>query len=87
MITVSPPQAAQVATDVLGRLESAWNDGDGAAFGALYAPEASFVTIRGEHIVGSEAIGRGHAAIFGSIYAGSVNQMVLVSATELASGV
>ncbi|WP_395696168.1 SgcJ/EcaC family oxidoreductase [Nocardioides sp.] len=78
---------AAVAHEVLGRLESAWNAGDGAAFGAVYAPDASFVTIRGEHVVGAEAIGAGHAGIFGSIYAGSVNRMELVRAVELADGV
>ena len=76
-----------VARAVLERLETAWNAGDGDAFGAAYTPDASFVTIRGDHIVGREAIGAGHAGIFGSIYAGSVNRMELVRATELADGV
>ena len=67
-----------VAHQVLGRLEQAWNAGDGAAFGAAYASDASFVTIRGDHIVGSAAIGAGHAGIFRTIYAGSVNRMELV---------
>lgn len=75
-----------VALEVLGRLEAAWNNADGAAFGASYAPRASFVTVRGEHIVGSAAIGAGHDAIFHSIYAGSVNQMELVCARKVADG-
>ncbi|WP_426562016.1 SgcJ/EcaC family oxidoreductase [Angustibacter sp. McL0619] len=85
--TELPTDARRVALEVLARLEAAWNDGDGAAFGAEYAADASFVTIRGEHIVGSRAIGAGHGAIFASIYAGSVNRMELVSATETAPGV
>lgn len=76
-----------VALEVLDRLEAAWNNGDGAAFGASYAPAASFVTIRGEHILGSTAIGEGHAGIFASIYAGSVNHMELVRAVEVTEGV
>jgi uncharacterized protein (TIGR02246 family) len=80
-------EATRVATDVLARLEAAWNDADGAAFGAVYAADASFVTIRGEHIVGSTAIGAGHAGIFSTIYAGSVNRMELVRATEISEGV
>jgi uncharacterized protein (TIGR02246 family) len=76
-----------VALDVLSRLETAWNAADGAAFGAGYAPEASFVTVRGEHIVGSAAIGAGHDGIFTTIYAGSVNRMQLVRAEQLADGV
>jgi uncharacterized protein (TIGR02246 family) len=76
-----------VARDALKRLESAWNDADGPAFGRVYAPAASFVTIRGEHIVGSTAIGAGHAGIFSTIYAGSVNRMELVRAEEVSEAV
>src|SRR5690242_3770787 len=75
--TATPPlgDPALVAAAVLARLETAWNAGDGSAFGAVYAPDASFVTIRGEHIAGRAGIAAGHAGIFGSIYAGSVNRM------------
>ena len=76
-----------MAHEVLGRLEAAWNGGDGVAFGDVYAPDASFVTIRGEHIVGDAAIGAGHDGIFRTIYAGSVNRMELVRADEIAEGV
>jgi uncharacterized protein (TIGR02246 family) len=79
--------ASAVASDLLTRLETAWNDADGAAFGRVYAPDASFVTVRGEHIVGGGAIGAGHAGIFSTIYAGSVNRMVLVRAEEITDGV
>jgi len=81
------PDASAVASDLLTRLETAWNDADGPAFGRAYAPDASFVTVRGEHLVGSGAIGAGHAGIFSTIYAGSVNRMVLVRAEEIADGV
>jgi uncharacterized protein (TIGR02246 family) len=76
-----------VALEVLARLEAAWNDADGSAFGVNYTPDASFVTVRGEHIIGSDAIGAGHAGIFSTIYAGSVNRMELVRATEISDGV
>jgi uncharacterized protein (TIGR02246 family) len=76
-----------VALEVLERLETAWNDADGTAFGLAYLPDASFVTIRGEHIVDAAAIGAGHAGIFSTIYAGSVNRMELVRATQLSDGV
>jgi uncharacterized protein (TIGR02246 family) len=87
MNAISPePEPSTVAREVLGHLESAWNNADGTAFGSLYTPDASFVTIRGEHLVGGPAIGRGHAAIFASIYAGSVSRMELVRAEEISSG-
>jgi uncharacterized protein (TIGR02246 family) len=76
-----------VALDVLDRLQTAWNSADGVAFGRVYRPDATFVTIRGEHIVGSEAIGAGHDGIFHTIYAGSRNRMALIRADELADGV
>lgn len=86
-ITHTPTSPATIAQDVLARLEAAWNLGDGAAYGAVYAPDASFVTVRGEHLIGRQAIGEGHAGIFASIYAGSVNRMELVSADEVSPGV
>jgi len=69
-----------VAGEMLARLEDAWNRGDGAAFGAPFTDDASFVTVRGELHVGSTAIGGGHAGIFATIYAGSTNRMQLVEA-------
>ncbi len=78
---------AAIAQDVLDRLQAAWNSGDGAAYGAVYGTDASFVTVRGEHLVGRQAIGEGHAGIFASIYAGSVNRMKLLSADQVSPGV
>ena len=75
--------AEQVAAEVLARLEQAWNDGDGEAFGALYAQDATFVTIRGEWATGRPAITAGHAEIFRTIYAGSTNRMQLVAVREV----
>ena len=36
------------ATTLIECLQEAWNAADGAAFGAPFAPDADFVTIRGE---------------------------------------
>lgn len=79
---ITDPQT--VALEVLDRLETAWNHADGEAFGSNYAADASFVNIRGEHIVGRAAISAGHAGIFATIYAGSTNRMQLVRATAIA---
>jgi uncharacterized protein (TIGR02246 family) len=84
MIQTDP---ATVARQILDRLESAWNTADGPAFGSLYSAGASFVTVRGEHFVGRDAIGAGHDEIFHTIYAGSRNRMVLIRADEVADGV
>jgi uncharacterized protein (TIGR02246 family) len=65
---------------VVKALEAAWNAGDGARFGAPFAADADFVTIRAEHLRGRDAIAAGHAGIFQTIYAGSVNAFTLDSA-------
>ena len=85
------PQAAadaiEIAGAVLRRLETAWNAGDGDAFGAPYAADATFVNVRGEQHRGRGAIAGGHAAIFATIYAGSTNRMALVDARHVANDV
>ncbi len=78
--------AQQVATEVLGRLERAWNDGDGEAFGATYTEDATFVTVRGDWATGRAAITDGHTHIFRTIYSGSTNHMHLVAVRELGDG-
>ena len=66
-------------TAIVSDMEAAWNSGDGQKFGAPFAADADFVTIRAEHFRGREAISSGHAAIFRTIYAGSVNQFTIES--------
>jgi uncharacterized protein (TIGR02246 family) len=68
---------------VAAALETAWNAGDGGRFGEPFAPDADFVTIRAEHFRGRDAIAEGHAAIFRTIYAGSVNRCTVESARLL----
>ncbi len=65
---------------VVSRLEAAWNALDGDAFAAPFADDADFVNVRGEHFRGRPAIAGGHAGIFGSIYAGSVNEYTVEAA-------
>jgi uncharacterized protein (TIGR02246 family) len=72
-VSLAPADSAALA-DVVRRLESAWNAMDAAAFAADFADDADFVNVRGEHFRGRPAIAGGHAGIFATIYAGSVNQ-------------
>jgi uncharacterized protein (TIGR02246 family) len=67
-------------------LERAWNDADGAAFGAPFADESDFVDIRGGHHRGKAEIAHGHQAIFDSIYAGSTVRLRLNVARPVAGG-
>jgi uncharacterized protein (TIGR02246 family) len=79
--------AQGVAAELIGRMERAWNEGDGQAFGEPFAPDADFVDIRGEHHRGQQAIAAGHQAIFDSIYEGSSVDYELTGARELSDGV
>ena len=87
MVAITRAASDQVARDTLRQLEHAWNAGDGAAFGSCYAENATFVTIRGDYVVGRAAIADGHAAIFATTHAGSVNRMELLGCRELGDGV
>jgi uncharacterized protein (TIGR02246 family) len=78
--------ASAVAADMLARVEQAWNNADGAAFGALFTEDSDFVDIRGGHHRGAGAIGDGHQAIFDTIYAGSTVSYELDMARPLAAG-
>jgi len=78
---------AAIAETILRQAAQAWNEGDGTAFGALFADESDFVDIRGGHHRGDGAhIGRGHQALFDSIYAGSTVRFRLDVARLLAHG-
>ncbi len=79
--------AENVANELIGRLEQAWNEADGRAFGQPFAAEADFVDIRGEYHRGQEAIAAGHQAIFDSIYKGSSTNYKLIQARELSDDV
>ena len=79
--------ADNVANELIGRLEQAWNEADGVAFGEPFAADADFVDIRGEHHRGQEAIAAGHQAIFDSIYKGSSTYYKLIRARKLSDEV
>jgi uncharacterized protein (TIGR02246 family) len=80
--------ADTAARTVISHLESAWNAGNGAAFGEPFTDDAVFVDIRGaRHYGGRAAITAGHQAIFDSIYRGSTVRYVLDSLQPLAAGV
>ncbi len=76
-----------IATELIGRLERAWNEADGRAYGEPFTADADFVDIRGEHHRGQKAIAAGHQAIFDSIYRGSSADYELIQARELSDDV
>jgi uncharacterized protein (TIGR02246 family) len=81
------PDDRVAVENIVGRLEAAWNAMDGAAFGAPFAEDADFVTIRAEHFRGRPAIAAGHTAIFQTIYAGSTNRYTVETVRQVRPGV
>ena len=79
--------AENIAKELIGRLEQAWNEADGRAFGEPFTADADFVDIRGEYHRGREEIAAGHQAIFDSIYKGSTVNYQLMQARDLLDGV
>lgn len=79
--------ATEIAAGLLAQLETAWNAGDGAAFGKPFADVTDFVDIRGAHHHGDGvAMGRGHQHIFDTIYKGSTVRYQVTSAREAVPG-
>src|SRR5688572_12783929 len=79
---------ATVAASTFERFAAAWNAADGAALGELFADDTDFVDIRGEHHRGDGTfVGRGHQALFDTIYAGSTLEVVVDVARLVAPGV
>ncbi|GGT05858.1 SgcJ/EcaC family oxidoreductase [Nonomuraea spiralis] len=69
----SIPAAADTAaiTAVLDRLADAWSRGDGDAYGALFTPDATYVTYVGTLYIGAKEIGDAHQALFDSFVKGT----------------
>lgn len=81
---MNPIDHANIISDVLAELESAWNDADGARYGSAFTPDADFVDIRGSHHHGADAIGDGHQGIFDTIYAGSTVDYTASTSAQVA---
>ncbi|MFF2008099.1 SgcJ/EcaC family oxidoreductase [Streptomyces sp. NPDC058195] len=70
-------------TALLGRLTAAWNAGDGAAYGAEFTADASYVTYVGTLYTGAAEIGAAHQDLFGSFLKGTrlVSEVVGIRST------
>ena len=73
----------QVAREIVGRLEEAWNAGDGDAWAAEFAEDADFITVRGEYFRTRTTIAEGHRHIFSTFYQGSTNRIALLRARAI----
>lgn len=48
-----------------------WARGDATQFASVFAPDVDFVNVRGEALVGREAVETGHAQLFATAYRGT----------------
>jgi uncharacterized protein (TIGR02246 family) len=67
-------------------LTTAWNSGDGTAFGRCFTDDADFVNIYAMHFVGRDAIAKQHQMIFDSVYKGSRNAFTVAKTRTLGDG-
>jgi len=82
------PGGDEAAIDaVIARQASAWNAGDGVAWGADYLADADFVNILGAVFHGRSEIAERHAAIFAGPYKGSHLAIAVRSLKLLAPGI
>jgi uncharacterized protein (TIGR02246 family) len=73
-VPAAPVEAAVVASDVLHRLDSAWNAADAAKFAAEFGDEADLINIFGAHFNGRAEIEQRIQSIFDTIYKGSTHR-------------
>jgi len=67
-------QAAIIASDVLKRLDAAWNQADGAKFAAEFSEDADVINIFGTHIRTRAEMAKRMQSIFNTIFKGSTHR-------------
>lgn len=73
----------RIVSEIVSKLENAWNAADGAGFAQPFAEDADFVNIRADHFHTREVIAQGHQNIFDTIYKGSVVRYRAASVREI----
>ncbi|MFC0213910.1 SgcJ/EcaC family oxidoreductase [Paenibacillus chartarius] len=53
------------------KLKTAWDQGDGTAYGSCFTEDADYVTFQGEHLMGRKAIAESHQELWRSVLRGS----------------
>jgi len=73
----------RMVSEIVSKLEKAWNAADGAGFAQAFAEDADFVNIRADHFRTRAVIAQGHQSIFDTIYKGSVVRYQMASVREI----
>ncbi|MCE7004751.1 SgcJ/EcaC family oxidoreductase [Kibdelosporangium philippinense] len=69
------------------RMSEGWAAGDAQAFASVFDPDVEFVTVRGDEHHGREAVAASHAALFTSVYAGTLLKPEVRLVRALAEGI
>src|SRR3982750_135670 len=77
----------QMVSEIVSKLEKAWNAADGRGFAQPFAEDADFVNIRADHFQTRSVIAQGHQNIFDTIYKGSVVRYRLATLREISAKV
>lgn len=67
-------------------MSEAWAAGDAQAFATVFDSEVEFVTVRGEEHHGRDAVEKSHAALFTTIYQGTLLKPEVRLIRELTEG-
>jgi uncharacterized protein (TIGR02246 family) len=73
----------RIVSEIVSKLEKAWNAADVAGFAQAFAEDADFVNIRADHFHTRAVIAQGHQNIFDTIYKGSVVRYQMASVREI----
>ncbi len=65
------PTDERAIRDLLERMNTSWNQGDGAGYGSVFTLDADYVAIEGSHYEGRTAIVSAHQHLFDSHFKGS----------------
>lgn len=77
MLSASPSEAESQISELFSRMTQAWEDGNGAAWGESFIPDADFTVWFGMELEGRKAIAGGHQFIFDNFYGGTSYQLVV----------
>lgn len=79
--------ALEEAERVAAALESAWNDADGAAWGAKFTVDADFIGFKGRRATTRAVIAEGHQGLFDAECADRTMRFEVVQARKIARDV
>ncbi len=79
--------AYAIAAAIVAQLQTAWNAGDGHAYGAPFAEEADYISVLGRKLHSRRAIAAAHEGVLKSLYKDSTMRHTVTQARALTDDV